>query len=203
MQAGAGQSVGRRQQRHGHHERARSWRRARGHDRRHAIGERARFRARVASGRGAAASGARPARTAAQQRAAARQAAAGRGRQPRAGHETLHEQIDPVRAQRDIRLSPSVLHRRERQETARPGRVPQQLRIRQRAGVIYPHPTRSHSVPVRGTQGDWEGKLRTGGEGVRPQEARERRAQDGAQREEVPPASPGGDPHSGAPPRAG
>lgn len=126
------------------------------HDRRHASGERARLRARAATRRGSAAAGARRARSA-RATGPARQAPAGRGRQPRPGHEAIHEQADAVRTPRDLRLPAGVLYRCQCQEAAGAGRLSEQLRVRQRAGLVHPHPARSHRVQIRGFESDREG----------------------------------------------
>ena len=53
-------------------------------------------------------------------------------------------------------------------------------------GFVHAHPARPPGVPVRGAEGDREGELRAGGQGLRPQGAPPRGRQDGAQREALP-----------------
>lgn len=121
------------------------------------------------------------------------------GGHPGPSDEALHEQADALRAPRNFQLFPNILHRGQRQETPRHHRQPQQLRVRQRPGLLPAHSPRSRCLPVRSAQGHRQGLLWPGGEGLRPQEPHARGPQDGTQREEVPPAGSRGGAHPGTP----
>ena len=94
-----------------------------------------------------------------------------------------------LREDRDLLLPANLLHRPEggpdQGEDLRHKHLRPQPWLRRPRGLVQPHHPRPGRLQVRGPQGAGQGLLRTGPQGLRPQEAGVRRAQDDQERQEV------------------